>query len=314
MPLQTSMRKLLAATVLGSTLVFSAPQALAIPPGGASANTPGTSSTVTPGSLRAGDTISFTVSGFPANEQVNVKIDNGDACPSDSPQGACVVHQLKTDSQGKASGSFVLSRELAPGQHTLRFLATEIIYNSDGQQNGTRGYSNQSPAFTIESGEQDSQGGSSGGQAAPGDKGQAGQGQNSGGQNQGQQNAGSNSGTSGTSQGRTDSGQTDGNGSGQEEVIYQDAEGNQISKEEYDALMKEQEQGQPSASASGSASASASSSASASPDPSASASSVAQDQPASQKQQEGSFPWIGIIGLSLAALAAGFVLWRRRQA
>ena len=147
--------------VLIFTLFLSITASNALPPGGANTvNAPGTSSTVSPGNLKAGDTLNFTLTGFPANEQVYVKVDNGNACPSDSAQGACVVHQQKSDSNGQVRGSFVLSKQLAEGPHTLRFLSTEIVKDKDGQQIGTKGFSNESPVFTISGVNEKSSGGS----------------------------------------------------------------------------------------------------------------------------------------------------------
>lgn len=147
--------------VLIFTLFLGITASNALPPGGANTvNTPGTISTVSPGNLKAGDTLNFTLTGFPANEQVYVKVDNGNACPSDSAQGACVVHQQKSDSNGQVRGSFVLSKQLAEGPHTLRFLSTEIVKDKDGQQIGTKGFSNESPVFTISGVNEKSSGGS----------------------------------------------------------------------------------------------------------------------------------------------------------
>ena len=103
-----------AATVCAAatlSLGLSVGTAYALPPGGASGNTPGTSSTVSP-TVKPGGVISFNLSGFPQNTMVSVKIDDGDACPADAPQGACVVHQQKSDGNGNVSGSFVLPRDL----------------------------------------------------------------------------------------------------------------------------------------------------------------------------------------------------------
>ena len=88
--------------------------------------------------------ISFSVSGFPANTVVSVKVDDGDLCPSDAAQGACVVHQQKTDSNGNVSGSFVLP-DVGAGTHTLRFLATGEKRDKDGKYLGTEAYTNRSP-------------------------------------------------------------------------------------------------------------------------------------------------------------------------
>ena len=123
--------------------------ASALPPGGAKASTPGTSSTVS-SSVNEHGVISFSVSGFPANTVVSVKVDDGDLCPSDAAQGACVVHQQKSDGNGNVSGSFVLP-DVGPGTHTLRFLATGEKRDKDGKYLGTEAYSNRSPEFTVTS-------------------------------------------------------------------------------------------------------------------------------------------------------------------
>jgi len=96
--------------------------ASALPPGGAKASTPGTSSTVS-SSVSEHGVISFSVSGFPTNTVVSVKVDDGSLCPSDAAQGACVVHQQMTDDNGNVSGSFILP-DVGACTHTLRFLAT----------------------------------------------------------------------------------------------------------------------------------------------------------------------------------------------
>ena len=121
--------------------------ASALPPGGAKASTPGTSSTVS-SSVSEHGVISFSVSGFPANTVVSVKVDDGNLCPSDAAQGACVVHQQKTDGNGNVSGSFVLP-DVGAGTHTLRFLATGEKRDKDGKYLGTEAYSNRSPEFTV---------------------------------------------------------------------------------------------------------------------------------------------------------------------
>ena len=108
--------------------------ASALPPGGAKASTPGTSSTVS-SSVTEHGVISFTLSGFPANTQVSVKVDDGNLCPSDAAQGACVVHQQMSDGNGNVSGSFVLP-DVGAGTHTLRFLATGEKHDKDGKYLG----------------------------------------------------------------------------------------------------------------------------------------------------------------------------------
>ncbi|MFP7666208.1 hypothetical protein ACX3U9_10200 [Corynebacterium pyruviciproducens] len=124
-----------------------APQAVALPPGGASNSTPGTDSSVSPSRVEKCGTISFNVSGFPAGEMVYVKIDDGEGQGHDtSVHGSGVVAQQKIGSDGSASGSVRLSCDLPAGDHWLRFLASE---QNDKPGGGTLGYSNKSPYFTV---------------------------------------------------------------------------------------------------------------------------------------------------------------------
>ena len=269
--------------------------ASALPPGGAKASTPGTSSTVS-SSVSEHGVISFSVSGFPANTQVSVKVDDGNLCPSDAAQGACVVHQQMSDGNGNVSGSFVLP-DVGAGTHTLRFLATGEKHDKDGKYLGTEAYSNRSPEFTVTS-----EGGS----------------------------ASSNSSKSSSRRtGSEDSSNSQGDESnGEVETVYTDAEGNVISKEEYDRLNAEAGSSE-SASASAeaketvkaTASASASSSAPArgsasvpSASASASASSVNNAEKTVQTVTYGAaFPWVGVIVLGLSLVAAAAVLVIRKR-
>lgn len=292
------------------------PTAQALPPGGAnSVDTPGTSSSVSPGTLQAGDTISFRVSGFPAGEQLYIKVDDGQACPSDAAQGACVVHQQKINSAGVAEGSFVLSKELAEGPHTLRFLATEIVYSSSGQQEGSRGFSNRSPQFTISGVNQNS----SGGQVTNVDAATINQAQPGGNQAQagGDQNSAQEEQLVDQPQAAeaprveivTENGQT----------LYRDAQGRTISKEEYEAALaasqetSAQEEEPQSASSAPSQQAPAQASSASSPASEAQASEAAQAQASSQQQEaESSVPWLGLTALGASLLVALVVLVRRR--
>lgn len=296
-------------------LLFSVPAASALPPGGASPNTPGTSSSVSPSTVRAGDTLSFKLSGFPANEQVYVKIDNGDACPSDAAQGACVVHQQKSDGNGSVSGSFVLPKDLAEGRHTLRFLSTELV-----EGKGSKGYSNQSPEFTVEGVNQNSSGGQRYNVSAKQINGGS---SNSGGSNSGSGSNGRGS-QGGSNSGSGDSGSNNGGevgGSADGGVEYVDENGNPISKEEYDRLMaeggeeevvveeeeesSEDEQKEEKSTASASAS-------QASEDKGSDSDDNAQAASASSESGSG-FPWVGAIALVLMAAIAAMVLIRRRR-
>lgn len=272
--------------------------ASALPPGGAKASTPGTSSTVS-SSVTEHGVISFTLSGFPANTQVSVKVDDGDLCPSDAAQGACVVHQQMSDGNGNVSGSFVLP-DVGTGTHTLRFLATGEKHDKDGKYLGTEAYTNRSPEFTVTS-----EGGS---------------------------DSSNSSKSSSRRTGSEDSSNSQGDESnGEVETVYTDAEGNVISKEEYDRLNAEagssesaSASAEPKETVKATASASASSSAPArgsasvpSASASASASSVNNAEKTVQTVQTvtygAAFPWVGVIVLGLSLVAAAAVLVIRKR-
>lgn len=269
--------------------------ASALPPGGAKASTPGTSSTVS-SSVTEHGVISFTLSGFPANTQVSVKVDDGDLCPSDAAQGACVVHQQMSDGNGNVSGSFVLP-DVGTGKHTLRFLATGEKRDKDGKYLGTEAYTNRSSEFTVTS-----EGGS---------------------------DSSNSSKSSSHRTGSEDSSNSQGDESnGEVETVYTDAEGNVISKEEYDRLNAEagssesasasaesKETAKATASASASSSAPARGSASVpSASASASASSVNNAEKTVQTVTYGAaFPWVGVIVLGLSLVAAAAVLVIRKR-
>ena len=272
--------------------------ASALPPGGAKASTPGTSSTVS-SSVSEHGVISFTLSGFPANTQVSVKVDDGNLCPSDAAQGACVVHQQMSDGNGNVSGSFVLP-DVGAGTHTPRFLATGEKHDKDGKYLGTEAYTNRSPEFTVTS-----EGGS---------------------------DSSNSSKSSSRRTGSEDSSSSQGDESnGEVETVYTDAEGNVISKEEYDRLNAEagssesaSASAEPKETVKATASASASSSAPArgsasvpSASASASASSVNNAEKTVQTVQTvtygAAFPWVGVIVLGLSLVAAAAVLVIRKR-
>lgn len=315
--------------------------ASALPPGGAKASTPGTSSTVS-SSVNEHGVISFTLSGFPANTVVSVKVDDGDLCPSDAAQGACVVHQQKSDANGNVSGSFVLP-DVGAGTHTLRFLATGEKRDKDGKYLGTEAYTNRSPEFTVvgEGGSDNSSSNSSGSSSNRGSSGSKGNG--------GSSNGGSNSNSSDSAdeaQGSNDSNESSSNGgsngssngsaggAAEAETVYTDAEGNTITKEEYDRLNAE-------AGSSGNSGTSASSGSSAAPAASASANAqkkatasasasssavargTASNPSASASANTAStvqtvtygaaFPWIGVVVLGVSVVAAAALLIARKR-
>ena len=271
--------------------------ASALPPGGAKASTDNTSSTVSP-SVSEHGVISFSVSGFPANAVVSVKVDDGNLCPSNAAQGACVVHQQKTDGNGNVSGSFVLP-DVGPGTHTLRFLASREKRDKDGKYLGTEAYSNRSPEFTVVG-----------------------------------ENGSESSNSSSRRSGSDDSANSQSDESNAEaETVYTDADGNTITKEEYDRLNAEADSSgtsgtsgssaAPAASASANAqkkataSASASSSAAArgtASSPSASASGAANTASTVQTVTYGAaFPWIGVVVLGVSIVGAAALLLTRKR-
>ena len=304
--------------------------ASALPPGGAKASTPGTSSTVS-SSVSEHGVISFSVSGFPANTVVSVKVDDGNLCPSDAAQGACVVHQQKTDGNGKVSGSFVLP-DVGPGTHTLRFLASGEKRDKDGKYLGTEAYSNRSPEFTVvgEGGSDNSSsnrgssssksnGGSSNGGSNSNSSDSADKAQGSNDSNESSSNGGSNDSSNGSAGGAADA-----------ETVYTDADGNTITKEEYDRLNAESDSSgtsdssaAPATSASSNAQKKAAASASASSSaaargavskPSASASGAANTASTVQTVTYGAaFPWVGVVVLGVSIVGAAALLLTRKR-
>lgn len=286
--------------------------ASALPPGGAKASTPGTSSTVS-SSVSEHGVISFSLSGFPANSVVSVKVDDGGLCPSDAAQGACVVHQQKTDSNGKVTGSFVLP-DVGPGTHTLRFLASGEKRDKGGKYLGTEAYSNRSPEFTVvgEGGSDNSSSNSSGSSSN--------RGSSSSKSNGGSSNGGSNS--ADETQDSNDSNESSSNGgsngsagiAAEAETVYTDADGNTITKEEYDRLNAEAGSSGTSASSTSSAAPAASASANAQKKATASASGAANTASTVQTVTYGAaFPWVGVVVLGVSVVAAAALLLTRKR-
>ena len=296
---KTVSKALTACAAISLSLGLGMGAANAIPPGGASENTPGTSSTVSP-HVTPGGVVNFTLTGFPENTQVTVKLDDDG-----------VVHRQTTDGKGELEGSFILP-SVADGEHTLRFLATGGGGGKDanGRNKGNTGgrYTNKSPVFTV--GEPDNGGGNNGGSDSSSNN-----------------NAGSDgSGNNGSEDNGGNSAQN--GGSSEQETVYLDADGNPISKEEYDRLNAEADEGGNKDSSDQkndqnankseqkkTASASASSSAKSS----ASASSSAKTQADSHKTSNTTvtygqeFPWLGVSVLGVAIIGAIAVLIIRKR-
>lgn len=139
----------LAGLTIGAGLTW-APHASAVPPGGASDDTPGTKASISASNLTAGDSIHFVVSGFPGGEVVYVKIDDGKFCAEQGVHGACVVHQQRIPDSGTVSGSFQIPADLQPGKHWLRFLASQEVQDDDGNVLGVKGFTCRGNAdFTL---------------------------------------------------------------------------------------------------------------------------------------------------------------------
>lgn len=110
--------------------------ASAIPPGGASANTPGTSSNVSPTTVEQCGSLKYEISGYPAGETVSYKFDDGQWGPN-------VYGQATVGADGTVNGSIELPCDIPEGQHWVRFLASKQT------DEGSLGYSQKSPVFTV---------------------------------------------------------------------------------------------------------------------------------------------------------------------
>jgi hypothetical protein len=117
--------------------MIAAPSAFAIPEGGASPDTPGTYAEASPKELKPGETIQFSVSGYPAGEILNVKIDDGAGYSDQTTAGTGVVHTQAIGKNGSTAGSFKLPGDISEGWHWLRFLASEQV-----EGKGVLGYTN----------------------------------------------------------------------------------------------------------------------------------------------------------------------------
>ena len=118
-----AVRRISLVAVLSGAVAATAFPAAALPPGGASADTPGTSTSVSPRTVEQCGTLNWNVAGFPAGETVHIKIDDGDGTDQ-ATHGAGVVQTQRIGSGGTASGSLQIPCNMAPDGHWLRYLAT----------------------------------------------------------------------------------------------------------------------------------------------------------------------------------------------
>ena len=241
-----------------------------------------------------------------------------------------MVHQQKTDGNGKVSGSFCAAG-LGPGTHTLRFLASGEKRDKDGKYLGTEAYSNRSPEFTVvgEGGSDNSflepwlfqleeqrwfsNGGSNSNSSDSADNAQ---GSNE--SNESSSNGGSNDSSNGSAGGAADA-----------ETVYTDADGNTITKEEYDRLNAESDSsGTSDSSAAPAASDSANAQKKAAASASASSSAAARGACRSRALGIGAantastvqtvtygaaFPWVGVVVLGVSIVGAAALLLIRKR-
>lgn len=148
--------RLLAVLALLLVGVLWAPSAHALPPDGAGSDTPGTSSRVSPSTVSPGDTIQWSVSGFPAGETLSIKIDDGAGYSNTTVQGSGVVAQATISADGTASGFLRIPDDISAGAHWLRYLASRVVTTGGG---GTEGYTNRGNSdFTVVAASSDSTG------------------------------------------------------------------------------------------------------------------------------------------------------------
>ncbi|MCD7102234.1 hypothetical protein [Pseudoclavibacter sp. 13-3] len=115
------------AVVLGASSV-----AAALPPAGASSDSAGTASSVSSSTVSVGDALTFTVTGFPANHVISVKIADGQYCGSGVRYGSCVVTRVNSDASGRATGTIVIPADLTNGSYWLRFLTDSPATSNRG--------------------------------------------------------------------------------------------------------------------------------------------------------------------------------------
>ncbi|MCK7637180.1 hypothetical protein M0E82_04060 [Corynebacterium sp. P7202] len=145
----------------------SLPTAGAVPPGGPGPDTPGTSSSVSPGAVAPCETVTYSVEGFPAGETLNIKLDDGSGYSDQSVHGTGVIATQRISSDGSAYGSVLLPCDIDDGEHWLRFLSSRELTDSDGNYLGIEGYTSHSTYFTVVSGGGDT-GGTGGGDTGTG--------------------------------------------------------------------------------------------------------------------------------------------------
>lgn len=142
---RTGLRALIAILASFTFVSLANTSATALPPGDASSGAPCANVSVSAKTVQAGQQISFTVSGFPANETVYVKIDDGANYGDSSIQETGAVIQKKVPASGPLKGSFTLPGNIAVGNHWLQFNTKDhscrgnsnfTVVDADGNQAG----------------------------------------------------------------------------------------------------------------------------------------------------------------------------------
>lgn len=142
---RTGLRALIAALASFTFVSLANTSATALPPGDASSGAPCANVSVSAKTVQAGQQISFTVSGFPANETVYVKIDDDANYGDSSIQETGAVIQKKVPASGPLKGSFTLPGNIAAGNHWLQFKTKNhscrgnsnfTVVDADGNQVG----------------------------------------------------------------------------------------------------------------------------------------------------------------------------------
>lgn len=89
-------------------------------------STVGTASTVSPSTLAAGGTLTFTLSGFPQGATVQIVVDDGGLVPPrDAAAGLDVVAEVVVGTDGTASGAIEMPDYVGKGAHWLRFRVSQ---------------------------------------------------------------------------------------------------------------------------------------------------------------------------------------------
>lgn len=123
------------------TLAIFPKDASAIPPGGVRPDAEGANCVIASNQLKPGDYISFTLTGYPPGQMLNIKIDDGAGYSDQTVSGSGSVYQGTIGEDGSHSGSFRLPGDISEGVHWLRFLSSAPQYSSSGEYLGVKGYS-----------------------------------------------------------------------------------------------------------------------------------------------------------------------------